>query len=247
VISTRTRRYSHASHPPHRYGAFGYPRSYEASDGRRIIWGWLGFGISPFETASWWGLHSTPRVLGIASADDPTTALTMVPVAELEHLRQAPPLVNLSVALINATARPVGGATAVGRHFDALVTYRGLARAWRNATLLANHSLCFGVLGIPLCWVPEPSPLPHGRRPMPAGWIAGNAGGGTLALRRNQDTVDLRVLVDGMVVESYWDGGRARTTLPAYGPTQPPTLSSGLAGVSADVIIWPMASAWLHE
>ena len=221
------------------YGAFGYPRTYEAADGRRIIWGWLGFGIEPFATASWWGLHSAPRVLTAATPDDPTTALLMNPVAELTHLRQAR-LLSLTAMPINSTDTVLPG---VGRHFDAVVTFHGLKKALQNRTLRPNQNLCFGVLGVPLCWAPEPPPPPPGRRPVPVGWIVGNAGG-PMALGRNQDAVGLRVLVDGMVMESFWDGGRARTSSPAYGVAAP-TVSSGLAGISVDVSVWQMGSAWL--
>jgi hypothetical protein len=36
-----------------------------------------------------------------------------------------------------------------------------------------------------------------------------------MALRWSRDMVELRVLVDGLVMESFWDGGRARTMSPA--------------------------------
>ena len=226
------------------FGAFGYPRSYEAADGRRIIWGWLGFGIEPFATASWWGLHSVPRVLTAAAPDDPTTALLMNPVGELTALRQAA-LLSVSGVAINGSATTLLEGRDIGRHFDAVVTFRGLSKALQNRTLRPNQNLCFAVLGVPLCWTPEPPPLPAGRRPVPPGWISGNAGG-PMALRRSQDAVELRVLVDGLVMESFWDQGRARTTSPAYGPSGVAvTVSSGLLGVSVDVSIWSMGSAWI--
>ena len=230
------------------YGAFGYPRSYEAADGRQIIWGWLDFGIEPFANASWWGLHSVPRVLTAATEDDPTTALLMNPVAELTALRRGAALLSVSGLAINASTTTLIEGGAVGRHFDAVVTFHGLAKALENRRLRPNQNLCFKALGSSLCWAPEPPPLPAGRQSIPPGWAAGNAGGGPMALRRSQNTVELHVLVDGLVMESFWDGGRARTTSPAYGPSGVAvTVSSGLLGVSVDVSIWKMGSAWIHS
>jgi len=52
------------------------------------------------------------------------------------------------------------------------------------------------------------------------------------------------VLVDGMVMESFWDGGRARTTLQANGVGLP-SVSTGLPGITVDASVWRMGTGWL--
>ena len=101
---------------------------------------------------------------------------------------------------------------------------------------------------------PGPHPGPHPRPPLPAGWIAGQINGGPLALRSSQDSLEVRVLVDGSVVEAYWDGGRARVTSRTYPPARAAqdlglkvSASSGAGdvAVTADIEVFKMASAWL--
>ena len=61
----------------------------------------------------------------------------------------------------------------------------------------------------------------------------------------------MRVLVDGSVVESFFDGGRARVTSRAYdmpdGLRWRAVMANGTAagGVTVDVDVWEMRSAWL--
>ena len=97
-------------------------------------------------------------------------------------------------------------------------------------------------------------PVPPGPRPpappAPPGWIGGQVNGGPLALRDTQDTLEVRVLVDGSVVETFWDMGRARQTqriLPPAAAAQ--NLGLRLAAssphVTADVDVYAMNSAWL--
>ena len=64
------------------------------------------------------------------------------------------------------------------------------------------------------------------------------------------------MLVDGSVVEAYWDGGRARVTSRTYPPARAAqdlglkvSASSGaadVAGLTADILVFEMASAWLE-
>jgi hypothetical protein len=105
---------------------------------------------------------------------------------------------------------------------------------------------------------PPPPPPPGPPPPLPAGWVAGHINGGPLALRETQDALDVRILVDGSVIESFWDGGRARTASRAY----PPAVAKeqlGLAvsatsggggdavkGITVDVEVFEMGNAWLE-
>jgi hypothetical protein len=83
-------------------------------------------------------------------------------------------------------------------------------------------------------------------------WVNGTVnGGGPLALRLGQDTFAVRVLVDGSVVETFWDGGRARTTANGVYPSDASAtglqISSGgvPAAVTADVDVWEMGNMWI--
>lgn len=55
------------------------------------------------------------------------------------------------------------------------------------------------------------------------------------------------MLADGCVVEAFWDGGRARITTSAGGTGGGIQLASRLPGITADVDVWQMGSAWLPE
>lgn len=218
------------------YGGFAYPKHYQASDGRHIIYGWLGYSTVSGPAATWKGMQSLPRVITAApAADDPTTALLLNPPVELAALRRQRLVSERGMAL---TAAPVALRGVQGCHLDAVVTFRGLAKALA-ATPPPNQALTFTVLGNELRWNPVPAQSS-------AAWVNGDVTGGPLALRRAQDTVTLRVVVDGIVMESFWDGGRARYTRQITGAASQPTLlSSGLPGISVDVDIWQMGSAWL--
>lgn len=91
----------------------------------------------------------------------------------------------------------------------------------------------------------HPHPPPG---PPPPGWVEGEINGGPLALRTASDSLEARVLVDGSVIESYWDGGRARYTARSY---PPPNGSHGLwvsasnGKVTADIMVYEMGNAWL--
>ena len=85
-------------------------------------------------------------------------------------------------------------------------------------------------------------------------WVLGRLGQGgsqgPLALRAEQDTLAVRVLVDGSVIEAYWDGGRARYTSRAYPPPRSVAevglkVAASDGRVTADVIVYEMGSAWL--
>jgi hypothetical protein len=68
--------------------------------------------------------------------------------------------------------------------------------------------------------------------------------------------MQVRVLVDGSVVEAFWDGGRARFTARATPPARMQqevglrvvaTLAGGGAadGITADVVVFEMGNMWL--
>jgi hypothetical protein len=88
--------------------------------------------------------------------------------------------------------------------------------------------------------------------------VAGHIDGGPLALRETQDALDVRILVDGSVIESFWDGGRARTASRAYPPAAAKeqlglaisaTRSGGgkaVRGITVDVEVFEMVDAWLE-
>jgi beta-fructofuranosidase len=69
------------------HGAYYAPKSFQAPDGRRILWGWIPETRpqAEFSAAGWAGAMSLPRVLGI----DANGQLTMAVAAEVEKLRGA--------------------------------------------------------------------------------------------------------------------------------------------------------------
>lgn len=104
-----------------------------------------------------------------------------------------------------------------------------------------------------------PSPPAPPSPPLPPGWVEGSVNGGPLALRATQDTLQFRVLVDGSVVESFWDGGRARTTSRTSNPFPPPRATQELGlrvsatvsgsasnAITADIDAWEMSNMWVE-
>jgi beta-fructofuranosidase len=69
------------------HGAYYAPKSFQAPDGRRILWGWVQEKRpeSEFAAAGWSGAMSLPRVLEVDAAGK----LMMMPAAEVESLRGA--------------------------------------------------------------------------------------------------------------------------------------------------------------
>ena len=97
---------------------------------------------------------------------------------------------------------------------------------------------------------PPPAPPAPPAPPLPPGWVAGTVNGGPLALRATADVLEVRVLVDGSVIEAFWDGGRARTTSRATPPAAAVQqlglrVQASAAGVTADIDVWEMGNAWL--
>lgn len=226
---------SATSHYAYDYGDGLFPKNYEASDGRRVQWTWLNYGVGD---PSWQGMQSVPRVMAAAAAGDPITALLSSPAAELSALR-ARSLASLTGVALGAAGAPLPGVAA--RHADIVVTFRGLARALAGGaagalrvSVLADAS---GGGGHAVEWKAAGGSAA-------AGWAGGTAGSGPLAIREGQDSLEVRVLVDGCVVEAFWDGGRARSTHSARGAGHV-AVASTLPNVTADVNVWEMGSAWL--
>lgn len=69
------------------HGAYYAPKSFQAHDGRRILWGWIRETRpeAEFSAAGWSGVMSFPRVLTIGAQGQ----LQMQPAAEVEKLRGA--------------------------------------------------------------------------------------------------------------------------------------------------------------
>lgn len=69
------------------HGAYYAPKSFQAQDGRRILWGWIQETRpeAAYAAAGWSGVMSLPRVLQVDAAG----RLTMMPAAEVESLRGA--------------------------------------------------------------------------------------------------------------------------------------------------------------
>lgn len=69
------------------HGAYYAPKSFQAPDGRRILWGWVQETRpeAEFARAGWSGVMSLPRVLNVDAAGK----LTMMPAEEVETLRGA--------------------------------------------------------------------------------------------------------------------------------------------------------------
>lgn len=228
-------------------GAFGYPKNYETSDGRRVIWAWVDFGVDSCrdpgnytKNVTWRGLQTLPRVITAAAKDDPSTALLLNPVTELAALRQKS-LVSVRNMALNAT--PIVFHSVQSRHFDIVVTFRGLEKALTGVPP-PLQSLTLTAMGHDFSW--------HATRKGDgggggAGWIDGVVTNvASLSLRRAQDTLTMRVVFDGIIMESFYDGGRVRFTQCVGGTgSQPPQLSTGLTGITADLDVWQMGSAWL--
>eukprot|EP01047_Picozoa_sp_COSAG01_P050465 COSAG01_NODE_5108_length_4476_cov_14.006854_2_plen_398_part_00 len=259
-----------ALHFSYDYGPAGtrIPKSYRDTTGRRIVYGWIGGGCCPGgknANQSWQGMQSVPRLITPSAADDATTSLLSNPVPELERLRGRR-LVSLSGIKLSEEWQGIEGAT--GRYLDVIVTFHGLVHALgpiddaRAVNLSVNAFAPPGSLS--LSWRPLSSSLDVGAGARAGartsrwveGWVSdslsqpsliGTPPGGPLALRRGQDSLSVRVLKDGSVCEAFWDGGRARQTARIFANTSQDGLwLRGTEGVTADVDVYEMRSAWIE-
>ena len=114
---------SAARHFAYDYGVGRYPKTYLASDGRRIYYAWITGDPHEYPAKRWTGLQTVPRVLTAARDGDSTTAILSKPAVELEALRKMPPRIRRAgIRLGHAATRLEPGV----RHYDLVVTFRGL-------------------------------------------------------------------------------------------------------------------------
>eukprot|EP01052_Picozoa_sp_SAG31_P010973 SAG31_NODE_611_length_13558_cov_224.959730_9_plen_294_part_00 len=123
---------------------------------------------------------------------------------------------------------------------------------------IAHENTISGALSASNCSVHPQPPSPNPPRPPPRppsnptpGWIDGRINGGPLAIRATQDVLPVRVLVDGSVIEAYWDGGRARMTSRSYPPMTTEMqlglrIKSNNDKITASIDVYEMGSAWLE-
>ena len=163
-----------------------------------------------------------------------------------------------------------------GRYLDVVVTFHGLARALlaeeeEGTMALLNLSVNVYAQKNPgssfsLSWRPSAPAAPTAPTAAfeAAGWVdgwvsdsesapslIGTPPGGPLSLRRGQDSLSVRVLKDASVCEAFWDGGRARQTARWFYASAESAgglwlSAGGASGITADVEVWEMGSAWIE-
>jgi hypothetical protein len=173
---------------------------------------------------------SLPAVLSAAAPDDVTNTMLANPVAELAVLRRHPPLTRLP-ALRNLSGGGAVVAPALTRHYDAVVTFRGLG-------LLSSAEKALLSLGVHVFAPANGSEALatqgwQGQGGGNPGWVGGRVtakgqGGGAapLALRAAQEELEVRVLVDGSIIEVSWLGRPAPSARPPPSASTPPVLTS---------------------
>jgi beta-fructofuranosidase len=241
--------HSAAQHWAYDYGPFSFPKL-SGQNGRRIVYAWLNFNPGP--QSNWIGMQSLPREITAAKEDDPTTAMLSNPVAEIDALRAKKLASEQGVKLGGGGGKRSGVqhlvTTARGTHLDILVTWKGLrALSAADRTAFRPAVTVFagaGNRGHTISW------QAIGTVEKKDGWVNGIAGGGPLALRASQDELSVRVLVDASVVETFWDGGRARYTaqVSSQGSRDGVIVSAGAVKpgiVVADIEVYEMSSMWL--
>eukprot|EP01047_Picozoa_sp_COSAG01_P011976 COSAG01_NODE_531_length_15849_cov_29.199556_7_plen_617_part_00 len=194
----------------------GVPRQH-----RRIIFAWLREIDQPQAARAargWQGAQTVPRELFLDTEADDPARFRVLPVAELAALRAPMPLARLRSRALGVAAAPLDTGASC-RHCDIVVTFRGLAQAYRwvmaGSTAGSSPQLELGVQvlgvghdGMTSRWL---SGAPDGSG---AHWWTGNfslAGqrGGPLALRTSADALEMRVLLDGSIVEAFAAAGYA--------------------------------------
>jgi beta-fructofuranosidase len=203
---------------------------------RRIVWGWLreGRSVDAQRTAGWSGVMSLPRVISI----DGEGRLLMQPVPELEALRR-------EVSTIRGVRLEAGGV----HELDADAGHAWEARIRFSSAPGAGLRLVLGA-------------SPDGREQT---LVECDAVAGTLVVDRRQSSlavdadhdlaafqlwesarteVDLRVFVDGSVVEMFIDGLSVTTRI--Y-PTANDSTGVRLTALGGDVLLrssefWPLAT-----
>jgi beta-fructofuranosidase len=196
------------------HGAYYAPKSFEAADGRRILWGWIRETRPDAElkAAGWAGCMSLPRVLTIGAQGQ----LEMNPAKEVESLRGAREEVVVSAA---APYRRKLNELAVELHVPgnilaaATTTVRLLVdgrAAWELGIDTSRKEVRCGEMKFPLPGLPWPQPA-------------------------------LRMFLDGSVIESFI-GGREALTSRVYtlkpGSTELEITTTGAKAVRGE--LWGM-------
>eukprot|EP00937_MAST-01D_sp_MAST-1D-sp2_P007582 g7582.t1 len=222
-----------ARHFAYDFGPTLFNKHYATADGRRVWWAWLNIdAASAGGSGGWTGMQTLPRVLSTAPPDDASTALVLQPAAELAALREPTPLFRARGLPAGAAAAALRASNASSRHFDFVVTFRGLGALTAAQLAGARFAVtAFEPATVATSWVVDELGA-GGVGAAGAGWLAGTlsapGGSGPLAVRAGQDDLEFRVLGDGSVVEAFVDGGRARATSAALGSATAAGLGVGV-------------------
>jgi beta-fructofuranosidase len=198
------------------HGAYYAPKSFVASDGRRILWGWIRETRpeAEFSRAGWAGAMSLPRVLSIGAEGQ----LDMQPAAEVETLRGAVEKISVK------PQSPLRRTLDTLRH--ELLVHIWLFRqitvtVHLNSPGSAPWELVVDVKANTIRWGEISFPLPGPLWPRP----------------------DLRLFLDGSIVEAFI-GGREAITSRVYGlkPGQTQLEVSVSGDRPVDLEMWPLAA-----
>jgi beta-fructofuranosidase len=222
--------------------SFYAPQSMFDERGRRIMWGWLREGRSPEaqRAAGWSGVMSLPRILSIA----PNGALGMEPAPELEVLR------GKQYRRSGIDLTPESSNVLSGIHGDALE----IIAEWEpgDATDVGLKVRCSPdnaeVTLIVYDFVGKRLLMDRSRSSLSPDVTTDDAGG-RLELE-DGETLQLRVFLDGSVVELYANGHACLTT--RIYPTRSDSLGidAFVRGGSAKLKrldVWEMGSIWTGE
>jgi|CZKL01.1.fsa_nt_gi beta-fructofuranosidase len=167
------------------HGAFYAPKSFQAPDGRRILWGWIQETRpeKEFGAAGWAGAMALPRVLTVGQQGQ----LQIHPAAEVDHLRgrvtkatvsEGAPFRQKLTDLRRELLLPVGLFPAIAVSVRLLV---GGTKAWELTIDVPGVAVRCGEISFPLPSLPWPRPA-------------------------------LRMFLDGSVIESFIGGREALTS-----------------------------------
>jgi beta-fructofuranosidase len=146
------------------HGAYYAPKSFQAPDGRRILWGWIRETRpeAEFAAAGWSGCMSLPRVLTIGAQGQ----LEMQPAAEVAKLRgtgekaivsSVSPFRRKLTELRQELRIPVD----LSAHTVKVRLLAGSSEAWQLAVNVGGDSIRCGDISFPLPSFPWPRPALH--------------------------------------------------------------------------------------
>lgn len=181
----------------------------EAPDGRAVWLGWVNSWAyaDAIPSAGWRGAFSIPREVALVTEPDGTVRCTQQPVRELGTARR--PLVALDD--VDAAAASAALAEVCGLHLDVEVVVE-VGEALDAAELVLALGVGDGER-TEVRWSFDRGELAVDRRrsssqPMPDGF----AGVHTAPCSPRDGVLDLRVLLDGVTLEVFADGGRVSLT-----------------------------------